>query len=276
MTRRAGRKKWARVSTDPFPSPDRPNLTRALSDIGVVRNRTHNDFVTKLSNMLNDNSYEDIVSWSVQGDTFIVKDKFRFMDIVNDHYRLVGSDNYNSFMRQLSNYGFQSKPVIPPAEQGEEISSPSSKQTIQYEWYHKYFTMVGDRLADVFYKSTEIGKQRTTLATEIDAIARGNEGSATAERMMEEMGARHRHEMRALRAELREQSDVLKQQQDFLTEREEEAKKYRDDHAIKVQTMRREFEESIKNVRDYVKDLELKLSGVNKEVGKHVMGLSYA
>ncbi|ORX87425.1 hypothetical protein K493DRAFT_306888 [Basidiobolus meristosporus CBS 931.73] len=62
------------------------------------------DFVKKLYRMLEDNSYSHIVSWGLNGDTFVVKEPNEFAKtILPKHFK---HSNFASFVRQLNKYDF--------------------------------------------------------------------------------------------------------------------------------------------------------------------------
>ncbi|TFK64861.1 hypothetical protein BDN72DRAFT_881277 [Pluteus cervinus] len=62
------------------------------------------DFVKKLYKMLEDKSVEDVVSWSPDGDSFIVKDMNEFTKTVLP--KMFKHSNFASFVRQLNKYDF--------------------------------------------------------------------------------------------------------------------------------------------------------------------------
>jgi len=62
------------------------------------------DFVKKLFRMLEDKSYNHIVSWGINGETFVVKDPTEFSKIIlPKHFK---HSNFASFVRQLNKYDF--------------------------------------------------------------------------------------------------------------------------------------------------------------------------
>ncbi|CAI2179606.1 17003_t:CDS:2 [Funneliformis geosporum] len=62
------------------------------------------DFVKKLFKMLEDDSYNDVVSWGVNGDSFVVKEINAFTKtILPRHFK---HSNFASFVRQLNKYDF--------------------------------------------------------------------------------------------------------------------------------------------------------------------------
>ncbi|KAG7868027.1 hypothetical protein KL916_005333, partial [Ogataea parapolymorpha] len=62
------------------------------------------DFVKKLFQMLEENSYADIVRWSEAGDSFIIADTNEFTkQVLPKHFK---HSNFASFVRQLNKYDF--------------------------------------------------------------------------------------------------------------------------------------------------------------------------
>ncbi|ORX91085.1 hypothetical protein K493DRAFT_54047 [Basidiobolus meristosporus CBS 931.73] len=62
------------------------------------------DFVKKLYRMLEDTTYGHIVSWGMNGDTFVVKEQNEFAkSILPKHFK---HSNFASFVRQLNKYDF--------------------------------------------------------------------------------------------------------------------------------------------------------------------------
>ncbi|KAI8578240.1 hypothetical protein K450DRAFT_247899 [Umbelopsis ramanniana AG] len=62
------------------------------------------DFVKKLFRMLEDKSYNHIVSWGNNGETFVVKDPTEFSKVIlPKHFK---HSNFASFVRQLNKYDF--------------------------------------------------------------------------------------------------------------------------------------------------------------------------
>ncbi|KAJ7253384.1 HSF-type DNA-binding-domain-containing protein [Mycena haematopus] len=62
------------------------------------------DFVKKLYKMLEDQSFQDVVSWGPQGDCFVVKDMNEFTKSILP--RMFKHSNFASFVRQLNKYDF--------------------------------------------------------------------------------------------------------------------------------------------------------------------------
>jgi len=62
------------------------------------------DFVKKLFKMLEDQSFQHVVSWGPQGDCFVVKDMNEFTKAILP--RMFKHSNFASFVRQLNKYDF--------------------------------------------------------------------------------------------------------------------------------------------------------------------------
>ncbi|KAJ6500673.1 HSF-type DNA-binding-domain-containing protein [Mycena sanguinolenta] len=62
------------------------------------------DFVKKLYKMLEDQSFQNVVSWGPQGDCFVVKDMNEFTKSILP--RMFKHSNFASFVRQLNKYDF--------------------------------------------------------------------------------------------------------------------------------------------------------------------------
>jgi osomolarity two-component system response regulator SKN7 len=62
------------------------------------------DFVKKLYKMLEDPSFQSVVSWGPQGDCFVVKDMNEFTKSILP--RMFKHSNFASFVRQLNKYDF--------------------------------------------------------------------------------------------------------------------------------------------------------------------------
>lgn len=72
-----------------------------------------NDFVKKLFQMLQEDSYKDVVRWTTNGDSFVVLDTNEFTkELLPRHFK---HSNFASFVRQLNKYDFH-KVKIPNEE----------------------------------------------------------------------------------------------------------------------------------------------------------------
>ncbi|KAJ7036183.1 HSF-type DNA-binding-domain-containing protein [Mycena alexandri] len=65
---------------------------------------TTSDFVKKLYRMLEDRSFQDVVSWGCEGDCFVVKNTNEFAKSILP--RMFKHSNFSSFVRQLNKYDF--------------------------------------------------------------------------------------------------------------------------------------------------------------------------
>ncbi|KAG5644412.1 hypothetical protein DXG03_008579 [Asterophora parasitica] len=78
-----------------------PSNSRASIDDSMP---TTSDFVKKLFKMLEDQSFQHVVSWGPQGDCFVVKDMNEFTKSILP--RMFKHSNFASFVRQLNKYDF--------------------------------------------------------------------------------------------------------------------------------------------------------------------------
>ncbi|KAJ7042112.1 HSF-type DNA-binding-domain-containing protein [Mycena alexandri] len=104
------------------PTPAWPPSTSQLPSLGVKREgaspehmadrkeghedsmSSTSDFVKKLYKMLEDQSFQNVVSWGPQGDCFVVKDMNEFTKSILP--RMFKHSNFASFVRQLNKYDF--------------------------------------------------------------------------------------------------------------------------------------------------------------------------
>ncbi|CAB5383275.1 unnamed protein product [Rhizophagus irregularis] len=87
------------------------------------------DFVKKLFKMLEDESYSDIVSWGINGDSFVVKEIDAFTKtILPRHFK---HSNFASFVRQLNKYDFHK------IRNSDDSNSPYGEQA--WEFHHPKF-----------------------------------------------------------------------------------------------------------------------------------------
>ena len=69
------------------------------------------NFLSRLYDILNDNSYKDIISWNDEGTHVLIKDIYKLSDEVLPKY--YNHRKYTSFVRQLNMYGFyKTKDII--------------------------------------------------------------------------------------------------------------------------------------------------------------------
>lgn len=71
---------------------------------GSSNQSSSNDFVKKLFQMLQEDSYKDVVRWTINGDSFVVLDTNEFTkELLPRHFK---HSNFASFVRQLNKYDF--------------------------------------------------------------------------------------------------------------------------------------------------------------------------
>ena len=66
--------------------------------------KTNRSFLSKLYDILNDNTYNDIIHWNNEGSKIIIINITRLCDVVLPKF--YKHNNYSSFVRQLNIYGF--------------------------------------------------------------------------------------------------------------------------------------------------------------------------
>lgn len=83
-----------------MPPPDSDSGAPAAAQPGT----NSSDFVRKLYKMLEDPSYNSVVRWSPEGDSFVVLENEKFTKtILPKHFK---HSNFASFVRQLNKYDF--------------------------------------------------------------------------------------------------------------------------------------------------------------------------
>ncbi|KAI8979637.1 hypothetical protein BDF20DRAFT_913177 [Mycotypha africana] len=116
-------------SSSDFFEDNRPNNSSNLTKMTMNSNNIP-EFVKKLFGMLEENSYPDVFSWGVNGDTFVVKDTNEFArHILPKHFK---HSNFQSFVRQLNKYDFHKLKLPDEAqriygEQAWEFQHPNFK-----------------------------------------------------------------------------------------------------------------------------------------------------
>ncbi|KAK6462913.1 HSF-type DNA-binding-domain-containing protein [Scheffersomyces coipomensis] len=86
-----------------------------------------NDFVKKLFLMLQDESYKDVVRWTLSGDSFVVLNTNEFTkDILPRHFK---HSNFASFVRQLNKYDFHKVKV----SNEEKLSYPYGEDAWEFK-----------------------------------------------------------------------------------------------------------------------------------------------
>ncbi|CCE85727.1 Piso0_005349 [Millerozyma farinosa CBS 7064] len=89
------------------------NFQQPFSSTSSSNQSGSNDFVKKLFQMLQEDSYKDIVRWTTNGDSFVVINTNEFTkEILPRHFK---HSNFASFVRQLNKYDFH-KVKIPNEE----------------------------------------------------------------------------------------------------------------------------------------------------------------
>ena len=78
-------------------------LSKKITRIGKVSNN-NKSFLLKLYDIVNDITYNDIISWNIEGTGIIIKNINALCELVLPKY--YHHQNYSSFIRQLNLYGF--------------------------------------------------------------------------------------------------------------------------------------------------------------------------
>ncbi|CAG8485191.1 6377_t:CDS:2 [Ambispora leptoticha] len=113
------------------------------------------DFVKKLFKMLEDESYSDIVSWGVNGDSFVVKEIDAFTKtILPRHFK---HSNFASFVRQLNKYDFHK------IRNSDDSNAPYGEQA--WEFRHPKFQCDKRDQLDNIKRKTPAGRKNTTQNT---------------------------------------------------------------------------------------------------------------
>lgn len=99
-----------------------------------------NEFVRKLYNILEGNSYSDIVRWTDHGDSFVVLDTGKFTtQILPNHFK---HSNFASFVRQLNKYDFHK--IKKKASEGQR----SQNGELSWEFKHPFFRIHDEAALD--------------------------------------------------------------------------------------------------------------------------------
>ncbi|KZV71950.1 winged helix DNA-binding domain-containing protein [Peniophora sp. CONT] len=86
------------------PQPERRDSQSEKANGGEENLPSTSDFVKKLYKMLEDQSFQHVVSWGPHGDCFVVKDMNEFTKSILP--RMFKHSNFASFVRQLNKYDF--------------------------------------------------------------------------------------------------------------------------------------------------------------------------
>ncbi|KAI8144994.1 hypothetical protein BJV82DRAFT_604446 [Fennellomyces sp. T-0311] len=100
-----------------------------------VSKLNHNmaSFPSKLFNMLNDPTTNDLICWTESGTSFLITDPAELAKRVLPRY--FKHDRYSSFVRQLNTYGFRK---VPQLQQG--VLQPDDSSCTLIEFTHPRFT----------------------------------------------------------------------------------------------------------------------------------------
>ncbi|GME81725.1 unnamed protein product [Ambrosiozyma monospora] len=101
--------------------PQQPQQQSTKSTHHTPSKNTGTDFVKKLFQMLEENSYARIVRWSDTGDSFIITDTNEFTkDVLPSYFK---HSNFASFVRQLNKYDFHKVKISNELKQRYQIEN---------------------------------------------------------------------------------------------------------------------------------------------------------
>ncbi|KAI8084418.1 uncharacterized protein B0P05DRAFT_535490 [Gilbertella persicaria] len=175
------------------------------------------EFVKKLFGMLEDNTYPQVFSWGMEGDTFVVKDPNEFArHILPKHFK---HSNFASFVRQLNKYDFH-KLRLP--EDGQRIYGDQA-----WEFQHPNFKYNRrELLEEIKRKPTGKSAQAASSAqAQTAAPATNPSASTSASTIMTGhprstlVGAGATEELKALTNTLQKEINSLKDTQKKMTDK---------------------------------------------------------
>ncbi|KAJ7184442.1 HSF-type DNA-binding-domain-containing protein [Mycena filopes] len=106
------------------------------------------DFVKKLYKMLEDQSFQNVVSWGPQGDCFVVKDMNEFTKSILP--RMFKHSNFASFVRQLNKYDFH------------KVKNTDDNQFGEHSWTFRHPDFHADRRDALENIKRKVPAQRKT------------------------------------------------------------------------------------------------------------------
>lgn len=107
-------------------------------------------FLAKLWDMVNDESLQNIISWSKEGNSFVIKEKEKFtLQVLPRYFKHC---NLSSFIRQLNKYGFKK---VQPIENQKEL-----------EFAHNYFLIDDPELLMKIKRKEPESKECNTVESE--------------------------------------------------------------------------------------------------------------
>ncbi len=150
---------------------------------GTGKEKSTADFVRKLFSMLEDGSWNDVVRWSLQGDSFVVVNMSEFTKhVLPRHFR---HSNFASFVRQLNKYDFHKmKKNAAMFEQLFGMPPGSSNGDFDQMWEFKNDCFVRGRpdLLDGVRRKLPTGKKVPRNSTGLDGTGNANGTNGNGER----------------------------------------------------------------------------------------------
>lgn len=141
---------FARVKHE-SPMNDRANGNSSRSSDDPMPSTS--DFVKKLYKMLEDPTFQSVVSWGPQGDCFVVKDMNEFTKSILP--RMFKHSNFASFVRQLNKYDFH------------KVKNTDDNQFGEHSWTFRHPDFHADRRDALENIKRKVPAQRKTQSASI-------------------------------------------------------------------------------------------------------------
>ncbi|KAJ6620336.1 HSF-type DNA-binding-domain-containing protein [Mycena sp. CBHHK59/15] len=109
------------------------------------------DFVKKLYKMLEDQTFQNVVSWGPQGDCFVVKDMNEFTKSILP--RMFKHSNFASFVRQLNKYDFH------------KVKNTDDNQFGEHSWTFRHPDFHADRRDTLENIKRKVPTQRKSMSS---------------------------------------------------------------------------------------------------------------
>ncbi|AET41291.1 kinase-regulated stress-responsive transcription factor SKN7 Ecym_7474 [Eremothecium cymbalariae DBVPG len=144
---------------------------KAPSARGNGTRAAYNDFVRKLFAILESGEYTNIISWTKDGNSFVVVDTNEFTtNILPKHFK---HSNFSSFVRQLNKYDFHKVKRTPEERQNSDYGKHS------WEFQHPKFRRSDEAALDRIKRKTVTQKKVSLTENVLSGHQRANGGSAS-------------------------------------------------------------------------------------------------
>ncbi|KAJ1925888.1 hypothetical protein IWQ60_004261 [Tieghemiomyces parasiticus] len=175
------------------------------------RTSNTNTFVHKLHDMVNDPTWQHLITWSPQGTSFIVCDINRLaQDVLSKHFK---HSNFQSFVRQLNMYGFHKINKSPRGNR------PSAENQI-WEFSHPRFRRGHPELLDEIKRKaldSDTSRRETgDLSGNVAMVTERHEGLERHVRALSDYCANMNRELQELRLRQAAQQESQRRLVDFL------------------------------------------------------------